>query len=126
MSITTLTRRLAILQRAVDRAVTDEVDHALICVEIQMDELHGESVPELDDLRIWFLENFDGDIEPHLAYIQRALNELQPSSEIDGQALSPEAPAECALETSDVGAPIDESRSPYTATNDEHRENVSD
>ena len=76
MSFTTLNRRLAILRRAVARAETDEVDLALALVEINIDELHSEREPTIDDLRVWFLENFDGDIEPHLAYIQTELEGL--------------------------------------------------
>ena len=126
MSITTLTRRLAILQRTLDRALVDDVDRALACVEIEMDALHGESVPELDTLRTWFLENYDGEIEPHLAYIQRALNELQPSGENTGEEIETEAAAVGALATSDSGAPTSKSRNPDATANDEHRESVGD
>jgi len=75
MSITTLTRRLAILQRAVSRAVTDEVDLSLTVVAIEIDSLHGGSYT-LDDLREWFLENYDGELEEHLEYIQTNLANL--------------------------------------------------
>lgn len=73
MLITTLTRRLAILKRALARSVHDEVDLALTVVAIQIDELHESREPTIDDLREWFLENFDGDIEEHREYIQTAL-----------------------------------------------------
>lgn len=76
MSITTLTRRLAILQRAVARSVTDDVDFALVCVAIRIDELHGSREPTIDDLREWFLENYDGELEAHLEYIQTSLADL--------------------------------------------------
>jgi len=75
MSISTLTRRLAILRRAVDRSVTDDVDEALVLVEISIDALHGESYTR-EDVERWFLENFDGELELHLQYIQTALAEL--------------------------------------------------
>ena len=57
------------------RSVTDEVDFALLCVAIRIDELHGESYT-IDDLRVWFLENFDGELEEHLGYIQTELAEM--------------------------------------------------
>jgi len=76
MSFTTMNRRLAILSRALERKSTDDVDYALTMVEIKIDSLHGERSATIDDLRVWFLENFDGDIEPHLAYIQTELEGL--------------------------------------------------
>jgi len=75
MSLTTLTRRLAILARAVSRTKTDEIDLALCVVAIEIDSLHGGSYSR-DDVDRWFLENFDGEIEPHLAYIQQNLADL--------------------------------------------------
>ena len=75
MSITTLTRRLAILQRAVARSVTDDVDLALTVVAIEIDSLHGESYTR-EDVDRWFLENYDGPLEEHLGYIQQNLADL--------------------------------------------------
>jgi len=74
VSITTLTRRLAILQRAVSRSLTDEVDRALCVVAIDIHMRGGE--PTLDDLREWFFENYDGPLEEHLEYIQENLADL--------------------------------------------------
>ena len=75
MSITTLTRRLAILQRAVARSVTDDVDLSLVVVAIEIDALHGESYTK-EDCERWFLEHYDGELEDHLEYIQTALENL--------------------------------------------------
>ncbi len=80
MSITTLTRRLAILKRAVARSVTDDVDRALAVVAIRIDELHSGEYT-LDDLRTWFLENYDGELEEHLEYIQQNLADLCDSAD---------------------------------------------
>jgi len=76
VSVTTLTRRLAELRRAVARRVTDDVDLALAIVEMEVDALHGGREPTIDDVIGWFLDNFKGDIEPHREYIQEALAEI--------------------------------------------------
>ena len=70
-----VSRPVCILRRAVARSVTDDVDRALCVVAIRIGELHGGEYT-LDDLREWFLENYDGELEEHLEYIQTVLADL--------------------------------------------------